>query len=146
MEIQEKKGTERLKDTENLFRNKLQIKDVCANSRLKFFQIKGQRKAFYGQRISEPSLRRSKLLIRILVTSGNGDRKIKQSIRMASRPSQRIRKLNQLSLYQSITYRKDLSWPHSADEAVSEGATVLNIHLCSLSNIFKQHLGTSGQT
>ena len=37
MEIQEKKGTERLKDTGNLFRNKLQIKDVCANSRLKFF-------------------------------------------------------------------------------------------------------------
>ena len=42
-----------------------------------------------------------------------------------------------MSMYQSITYRKDLSWPHFADEAVSEGATVLNIHLCSLSNIFK---------
>ena len=50
------------------------------NSRLKARKIIGQRKAFYSQRIPEPSCAR-KETVDILVTSRNGDRKIMQSIR-----------------------------------------------------------------
>ena len=53
----------------------------------------GQRKAFYRQRIPEFSHAKKETVdIDILVTSGNGDRKIMQSIRITSRPVPRIRK------------------------------------------------------
>ena len=53
--------------------------------------------------------------IDILVTSRNGDRKIMQYIKITSRPPY-------LSpyLYQSNTYRKDLSWLHFNDESRSQ--------------------------
>ena len=71
---------------------------MSVNSRLKAIYIISQRKAFYGQRIPEPSRARKKTVdVDILVTSRNGDRKVMQSIRIASRPSSRIRKWNQLS-------------------------------------------------
>ena len=57
-------------------------------SRLKTTKIIGQRKAFYRQRIPEPSCARKETVdIDILVTSKNGDRKIMQSIRIKSRPT-----------------------------------------------------------
>ena len=59
-------------------------------SRLKTTKIIGQRKAFYRQRIPEPSCARKETVdIDILVTSKNGDRKIMQSIRITSRPPSR---------------------------------------------------------
>ena len=59
---------------------------MSINSRLKATKIKGQRKAFYWQRIPEPSYARKKTVdIDILVTSRNGDRKTMQSIRITSR-------------------------------------------------------------
>ena len=46
------------------------------------------------------------------------------------------------NIYQTNTYRKDLSWPQFDDEprlhsreAESEGPTVLDLRFCSLSNI-----------
>ena len=57
-------------------------------SRLKTTKIIGQRKAFYRQRIPEPSCARKETVdIDILVTSKNGDRKIMQSIRIKNRPT-----------------------------------------------------------
>ena len=55
--------------------------------------------------------------IDILVTSGNGDRKIMQSMRITSRPASRKKEVkpvepNLNNIYQSNTYRKDFSWPH----------------------------------
>ena len=43
----------------------------------------------------------------------------------------------QMNIYQSNTYRKDLSWQWAkgSREAASEGPTVLRIRFCSLSNI-----------
>ena len=59
---------------------------MSVNSRFKATKIKGQRKAFYRQRISElSSARKETVDIDILVTSRNGDRKIMQSIRITSR-------------------------------------------------------------
>ena len=56
---------------------------MSVNSRLKATKIIGQRKAFYRQRIPEPSCARKETIdIDILVTSRNVDRKIMQSIRM----------------------------------------------------------------
>ena len=50
---------------------------MSVNSRLKATKIIGQRKAFYRQRIPEPSCARKETVdIDILVTSRNGDRKI----------------------------------------------------------------------
>ena len=49
----------------------------------------------------------------------------------------------QMNIYQSNTYRKDLSWlnfdnePRVRDSAVKEGPTVLHIHFSSLSNYLK---------
>ena len=58
--------------------------------------IIGQGKAFYRQRIPEPScVRKETVDIDIFVTSRNGDRKIMQSIRITSRPPSRKRKWNQ---------------------------------------------------
>ena len=57
-------------------------------------------KAFYRQRIAESScVRKETVDINILVTYRNGDRKIKQSIRITSRPPLKIRKRSQLSLF-----------------------------------------------
>ena len=50
---------------------------MSVNSRLKATKIIGQRKAFYRQRIPEPSCARKEAADRdIHVTSRNGDRKI----------------------------------------------------------------------
>ena len=51
----------------------------------------GQRKAFYRQRIPEfRCVRKETIDLDIFATSGNGDRKIMQSIRIMSRPPSRI--------------------------------------------------------
>ena len=71
---------------------------MSVNSGLKATKIRGQRKAFYRQRIPEFS-RARKETVDILVTSRNGDRKIMQSIRITSRPPLRKRKWNQLSQF-----------------------------------------------
>ena len=71
---------------------------MSVNSGLKATKIIGQRKAFYRQRIPEPSCARKETVeIYILVTFRNGDRKMMQSIRITSRPPSRKRKWNQLS-------------------------------------------------
>ena len=50
---------------------------MSANSRLKATKIIGQRKAFYRQKIPEPSCASKETVdIDTLVTSRNGDRKI----------------------------------------------------------------------
>ena len=55
-------------------------------------------KAFYRQRIPEPScVRKETIDIDILVTSRNGDKKLMQSITITGRPPSRKRKWNQLS-------------------------------------------------
>ena len=73
---------------------------MSVNSGLKATQIIGQRKAFYRQRIPEPScLRKETVDIDVLVTTRNGHRKIMQSMRITSRPNSRKRKWNQLSQF-----------------------------------------------
>ena len=60
----------------------------------------GQRKSLYRQRIPEPSFARKETVdMDILVTSGNGDRKIMQSIRIRSRSRSSIRKWNKFSQF-----------------------------------------------
>ena len=89
---------------------------MSVNSRLKDIQIIGHRKAFDRQRIPESSCARKETVeIDILKTSRNADRKIMQSITITSRHPLRIRKWRQLDIYQSNTYRKDLSWLHFKD-------------------------------
>ena len=90
---------------------------MSVNSRLNAIQIIGQRKAFYRQRIPGFSCaRKETVVIGILVTSRNGDRKVMQSIRITCRPPLREREWNQLAsskdIYQSNTCRKNLTWPH----------------------------------
>ena len=73
---------------------------MSLNSRLKATKIIGQRKAFYRQRIPEPSCARKESAdIDILVISRNGDRKTIQSSRIMSRPPLKKRKWNQLSQF-----------------------------------------------
>ena len=73
---------------------------MSVNSRFKGTEIIGQRKAFFRQRIPEPSCARKETVdIDICVTYRNGDRKIMQSIRITSKPSSRIKKWNQLSQF-----------------------------------------------
>ena len=73
---------------------------MSVNSRLKATKIIGQRKAFYRQRIPEPSCARKESVdIDILVISRNGDRKTIQSSRITSRPPLKKRKWNQLSQF-----------------------------------------------
>ena len=70
------------------------------NSGLKATKIIGQRKAFYWQRILEPSCVREETIdIDLLVIFRHGDRKIMQSIKIACRPPSRKRKWNQLSQF-----------------------------------------------
>ena len=73
---------------------------MSANSKLKATKIIGQKKAFFRQRIPESSCaRKETVVIDILVTYRNGDRKIMQSIRIRRRPSSRIRNWNQFSQF-----------------------------------------------
>ena len=73
---------------------------MSINSGLKATKIIGQRKAFYRQRIPEFSCARKETVdIDILVTPRNGDRKIMQSIRIATRPPLRKRNWNKLSQF-----------------------------------------------
>ena len=73
---------------------------MSVNPRLKATQIINQRKAFYRQRIPQPScVRKETVNIDVLVASRNGDRKIMRSIRITSRPPSRKRKWNQLSQF-----------------------------------------------
>ena len=73
---------------------------MSVNSGLKATKIIGQRIAFYRQRIPEFNHASKETVdIDILVTSGIGDRKIMQSIRIMSRPPSRKRKWNQLSQF-----------------------------------------------
>ena len=66
---------------------------MSVNSRLNTIEIIDQRNTFYRQGIPESSCAREETVdIDILVTSRNGDRKIKQSIRITSRHLSRIRK------------------------------------------------------
>ena len=69
---------------------------MSVNSKLKATNIVGQRKASYRQRIRDPCFARNETVnIENLVTSRNGDRKIRQSIRITSRPPSRIKKWSQ---------------------------------------------------
>ena len=66
---------------------------MSVNSRLNTTKIIGQRKAFYKQRIPGSSCAKKETIdIDVLVTSGIGDRKIMQSIRITSRPVSRTKK------------------------------------------------------
>ena len=76
---------------------------MSVNSRLKATKIIGQRKAFYRQRISESSCAKKETVdIDIVVISGNGDKKIMESIRIIQTVP--------LNIYHNNTYRKDLAW------------------------------------
>ena len=73
---------------------------MSVNYRLKTTKIISQRKAFYRQRIPGfRSARKETVDINILATSRNGHRKIRESIRIMSRPSSKKRKRNQLSQF-----------------------------------------------
>ena len=73
---------------------------MSVNSGLKATKIIGQMKAFFRQRVPEFSHTKKETVdIDILVTSRNGDRKIKQSMTITSRPPWRKRKWNQLSQF-----------------------------------------------
>ena len=77
---------------------------MSVNSRLKDTQIIGQMKAFYRQRIQESCCARKETVgIDISVTSGNGERKIKESIRIMSRPPLRIRKWKQFRQFRQTS-------------------------------------------
>ena len=95
---------------------------MSVNSRLKAIKIIGQRKAYYRQRIPGPSRARKETVdIDILVTSRNGDRKKEVE------PVEPVLK----NIYQSNTYRKDLSWPHFNDEPmVQEKQQVKDQQFC----------------
>ena len=65
-------------------------------------------------------MRKETVDIDILVTSRNGDRKIMQSIRITSRSPPENKEEEplepvQMNIFQSNTYRKDLSWLHFED-------------------------------
>ena len=94
---------------------------MSVNSGLKATKIIRQRKAFCRQRIPEFSCARKETVdIDILVTSRTGDRKIMQSInnewtsleKKEVEPPEPVLK----NIYQSNTYRKDLSLSHFDDE------------------------------
>ena len=90
---------------------------MSVNSRLKIHLDYRSKEAFYRQKNPESSCVRKVLTSDILGTSMNGDRKIMQSIRIMSRPSLRKKEMEPVepvlkNIYQSNTYRKDLSWSH----------------------------------
>ena len=66
---------------------------MSVNSRLKAAKIIGKGKAFYRQKIPEPSCARKETVdIDNLITPRNDYRKILQSIRITPQPSSRKRK------------------------------------------------------
>ena len=70
-----------------MFRKNLKM---SVNSRFKATKIIGYRKAFYRQRILEFTRARKETVdIDIFVTSRNSDMKVKQSIRITSRPGEK---------------------------------------------------------
>ena len=73
---------------------------MSVNFKLKATKIIGQRKAFFRQKIPEPSCARKETIdIDILVTYRNGDRKVMESIRIMSRSNSKKMKWNQLSQF-----------------------------------------------
>ena len=73
---------------------------MSVNFKLKATKIIGQRKAFFRQKIPEPSCARKETVdIDILVTYRNGDRKVMESIRIMSRSNSKKMKWNQLSQF-----------------------------------------------
>ena len=89
---------------------------MSVNSRTKATKILAQREASYRQRIPGFSCARKETVdIDILVTSTNGHKKIMQSITIMSRASSVLEPVLK-NIYQSNTYRKDLSRPHFNDE------------------------------
>ena len=73
---------------------------MSVNFKLKATKIIGQRKAFFRQKIPEPSCARKETVdIDILVTYRNGDRKVMGSIRIMSRSNSKKMKWNQLSQF-----------------------------------------------
>ena len=94
---------------------------MSVNSGHKATKIIGQRKAFYRQRIPEFSCARKETVdIDVLVPSRNGDRKIMQSIdnEWTSLEKKEVEPVEPVlkNIYQSNTYRKNLSWQHFDDE------------------------------
>ena len=66
-------------------------------------------------------MRKETVDIDICITFRNSDRKMKQSIRTTSRLSSKIKKMDlvepvQMNIYESNSYRKDLSWLHFSNE------------------------------
>ena len=77
------------------------------NCRRKGTKIIGQRKALYWQKIPESSCARKEPVdVGILVTSRDGDRKIKQSIRKTSRSPCRIWKFHLICKMELIVLAK----------------------------------------
>ena len=92
MELQKKKDKKDYR-VQKIRLERTYCQKMSVNSRCKAIKIIGQRKAFYRQRIPEPSCARKEMVeIDILVTSRNGGRKIMQFIRIKSRPPLRKRK------------------------------------------------------
>ena len=85
---------------------------MSVNSGLKATKIIGQTKAFYRQRILEFSCgRKDTFDIAILETSRNGD----ESTSLEKKEVEPI-ELVLKNIYQSNTYRKDLSWSYFENE------------------------------
>ena len=87
---------------------------MSVNSGLKATKIIGQGKAFHRRRMFSHARQETVDIDR------NGDRKIMQSIRITSRRPWRKKEVEPVqsvlnNMYQSNTYRKDLSWPHFND-------------------------------
>ena len=99
-------------------------------------QIIGETQKFYRQRIPESScVKKETVVIYILITSRNGDRRIRQSIRnkQTSIENKQVEPVEavQMSIYQSNTFRKDLSWLHFDNEPrVQERQQVKNQQSC----------------
>ena len=111
---------------------------MSVNSKLKASKSIGQRKAFYRQRIPESSWASSHRHpdIDILVTSRNGDRKNHESYQnndLTSLEKKEVEPVEPVlkNIYQSNTYKKDLSSPHLNDEpTVQEKQQVKDQHSC----------------
>ena len=132
---------------------------MSVNSRCKATEIMCQTKTFYQQRIPESSCSRKITVdIDILVKSRNGDRKILQSLKNNECPSLMNREVKpvepvKMNIYQSNTYRKNLSCLHFDNEPsvqekqqVEDQQYLLHISFCSLSNNSKWQLGAPSQT
>ena len=80
--------------------------------------VKGQRKAFGRQRITESSCTKKKTVdIYILSTTRNGERTIIQSIKISSGPATRMGVVGPVQqVHTNIYQRKDLNWLHVNDE------------------------------